>query len=146
MAAQVCTLARASAVIIFVLSASPAHAQPDEAAGHEPPREGPSRLQVLLAVEAGMHAADMFSTVRNLQMGGGNVREANPLLAPFAHRPAALVAVSSGVNLLQMYTISKIRPRHPKLAMVWTVALIGVETFAVTNNIRVAGQLQRIRR
>src|SRR5688500_17649779 len=103
MAARVCTLAPALAVLAVVLCAAPAVAQPDETAGHKPPREGPSRFQVLLAVEAGVHAADMFSTVRNLQLGGNNVREANPLLAPFAHRPAALVAVSSGVNLLQIY-------------------------------------------
>lgn len=105
-------------------------------------RDRPSRLQVLLGTEAILHSADMFATAYDLRLSG-SAREANPLLAPLSGRPLALVTVSSAVNVLQMYTITKLNRSHPKLAVAWALILIGTETYAVTNNVKVAGQLRR---
>jgi hypothetical protein len=84
----------------------------------------------------------MFTTAHSLRLGG---IEANPLLAPLSGSPVALVALSSGINVLQIYTIAKLHKRHPKVAMAWALILVGAESYAVTNNIRASGQLQRAR-
>ena len=129
---------------LLFLCGTAAHAQSDDAAGPNEPRDRSSaRLRFLLGTEAVLHSVDMITTVRSLQLEG--TREANPFLAPFAERPAALVAISSAVNVLQLYTISKLHRRHPKLAVTWALILIGTEAFVVTNNIRVAGQLRGAR-
>ena len=134
------TVARGGAVVIaMVLCAAPAGAQSEEAPGTH---GVPSKVRVLLRTEAVLHAADMFTTAYNLRLGG---IEANPVLAPLSKRPLALTAVSSGINVLQLYTISKLYDRHPKAAIGWALILVGAETFAVTNNVRAAGQLRRAR-
>jgi hypothetical protein len=146
---QVCAfagiVARIVAAIVIVLIAAPARAQSEQTPSNHLP-DSPSRLRLVLGAEAALHSVDMFTTVRNLQLGGGNAREANPLLAPFARRPAALVLTSSAVNVLQIYTISRVHRRHPKLAVAWALALIGTEAYVVTHNVKVARQLQRARR
>jgi hypothetical protein len=131
------SFARGAVLFAMVLGASPAHAQSE--AGSKIP-EKPSKLRILLGTEAILHATDMFTTAHNLQHGGV---EANPVLAPLSGNPLALVTLSSGINVLQIYTIAKLHKRHPKVAMAWALILVGVESYAVTNNIRVHGQLQR---
>jgi hypothetical protein len=126
----------------MLLSAAPAHAQADEPAVPDPPAERRTSLHVLIGAQAALHSADMISTVHALRLSGG-AREGNPLLRPLSGRPVALAAVSSGINALQMYTIVKLHRRHPKIARGWALALIAVEAYAVTNNIRVAGQIRR---
>ena len=133
------TFARGAAVVGIVLCASPARAQSEGGSGTH---EVPAKLRVLLGTQAILHAADMFTTAHNLQLGG---IEANPVLAPLSGRPTALVAVSSGINVLQIYAITKVHRHHPKIAMAWAVILFGVEAYAVANNVKVAGHLQRAR-
>jgi hypothetical protein len=123
----------------MVLFAAPARAQSEEAPSTH---KVPSSLRIVLATQAVLHATDMFTTAYNLRLGG---IEANPLLAPLSRQPVALVAVSSGLNVLQIYAITKVHHRHPKVAVAWAVILVGAETFAVTNNVRAARQLQRAR-
>ena len=139
MPAHLHALARSAAVIAIVLCATPARAQSEEGSGTS---HHPSNLQFLLGTEAILHSADMFTTAYDLQLSG-SARERNPLLAPLSRRPLALVTVSSAVNVLQLYTITRLNRNHPKLAMAWALILIGTETYAVTNNIKVAGQLRR---
>ena len=131
------SFARGAVLFVLVLGASPAHAQSETGSGTP---EKPSKLRILLGTEAILHGADMFTTAHNLQHGGV---EANPILAPLSGNPLALVTLSSGINVLQIYTIAKLHKRHPKVAMAWALILVGVESYAVTNNIRVHGQLQR---
>jgi len=132
-------LAHVAAVLAMVLSATPALAQSEHV-----PHAGqiPSKLRILLTTEVILHSVDMVTTVRGLRLGG---TEANPLLAPLSRHPSALVAVSSGINVLQVYGIARLHRRHPKVAVAWAAILIGVEAFAVTNNVRAIGQLQRAR-
>jgi hypothetical protein len=147
LAHRVHTLARCAAVMVMaiLLCGTTAAAQTAEAPDTSTPRDGAPRLSFLIATEMILHSADMFTTVHNLEVDGGSVREANPLLAPFSQRPLALVAVSSAVNALQVLTIAKLRPRHPKLAKAWALILIGTEAYAVAHNVRLAGRLQRER-
>lgn len=124
---------------MIVLAAASARAQTVEGTG--PIQERASRLHFLLGTEAMLHSADMISTAYDLHLGGP-AREGNPFLASFSGRPATLVAVSSAVNLLQIYTINKVNRRHPKLAVAWALILIGTETYAVTHNLRIGMQLR----
>jgi hypothetical protein len=133
------TVACSAALIAMLFCAAPACAQSEQGTGADHPASRPSKLRFLLGTEAVLHSVDMVTTVRNLQFDGA--REANPLLASFSDRPAALVAISGAVNLLQLYTISKLHRRHPKLAVAWAVILIGTEAYVVTNNVRVFGEL-----
>jgi len=133
------TIARGAAVIAMVLCAAPARAQSEEASATH---GAPTHLRVLLGTQAILHAADMFTTAYSLHRGG---IEANPILAPLSRRPVALVAFSSGLNVLQIYAITKVHHRHPKVAVAWAAILVGTEAFVVANNLRAAGQLQRAR-
>ena len=128
--------------MVLVLSAAPARGQTTEAPGSAPSPDRSLRLQFLLGTEAALHSVDMISTAYNLRRSD-SAREGNPVLASLSGRPAALVALSSAVNALQIYTISKVNRRHPKLAAAWALILIGTETYAVTNNLMVARQLGR---
>ena len=131
--------ARGCAAIAMVLCAAPVRAQSAEA----PDTPGvPSSLRVVLGTQAIFHAADMFTTAYNLHRGG---IEANPILAPLSRRPVALVAFASGLNVLQIYAITKVHHRHPKVAVAWAAILVGAEAIVVANNVRAAGQLQRAR-
>ena len=134
-------IARAAAVMAIVLCATPAQAQakPEGAAGTT---RIPLNLRVMLASEAALHSLDMVTTVHGLRLGAV---EANPLLAPLSGRPAALVTASTAINVLQIYGITKLHARHPKVAVAWALILAGAEAYAVTNNIKTAGQLQRAR-
>jgi Domain of unknown function (DUF5658) len=129
--------ARGCAVMAMVLCAAPARAQSEEAPGTH---RIPSNLRVLLGTQAILHAADMFTTTYNLQLGG---IEANPILAPLSQQPVALVAFSSALNVLQIYAITKVHHRRPKVAMAWAVILVGAEAFVVANNVRAARQLNQ---
>ena len=140
MATHAFALLRSAALISMVLCASPAWAQSDAEVRPEQPREISTSLKVLLGTQTILHSADMITTAHGLRLGG---REANPLLAPFAGRPAALIAVSSAVNVLQTFTITRLHRRNPKLAKLWAVVLIGTEGYVVAHNIRVARDLKR---
>jgi hypothetical protein len=120
------------------------------AAAQEPPLAAvplnlhPSDVDVLLATQAVLHTADMITTSYDLTLSA-SAREANPFLAPFTGKPVSLVAVSSAINVLQAYTIARLQHRHPKIALWWARALVGVEVWATINNVNVAGELQRRR-
>ena len=131
-------------MVMMVLCAAPARAQSTEAPAANGAPDRPSKLQLLLATEIALHSADMISTAYTLQLSG-SAREGNPLLARFSNHPAALIAISGGVNLLQIYTINKVSRRHPKLAAAWALILIGTESYAVAHNLTLASQLRDAR-
>jgi len=56
-----------------------------------------------------------------------------------------IASVSGAIGVLQAYTVTRLQRRHPKIALGWALILVGLESYAVTNNVRVAGQLQRAR-
>ena len=137
------TLVRNAAVIALLLVAAQARAQSGGEAGASRRDDPPSSVDILIGTQAILHSVDIFATAYTLQLGGRNAREANPILAPFARRPVVLASVSGAIGVLQAYTVTKLRPRHPKIALAWALILVGIEGYAVTNNVHVAGQLQR---
>jgi hypothetical protein len=136
------TLARHAAVIVLLLCATSGRAQSTEGAGTNQPEESRTTLHILLGAQAVLLAADMVSTAHALHLGGG-AREGNPLLRPFSGHPLALAAAMGAVSVLQTYTIVKLHRRHPKIARGWALALVGLQSYAVTNNIRAAGRIRR---
>jgi uncharacterized protein DUF5658 len=140
-------LAGALVLVALVASAAPARAQAplqDPATRPSPFSVQPTDVELLLGCQAVLHAADMFTTAYDLQLGNA-AREGNPLLAPLNRHPVALTAISGAVDVLQAYAIVKIQHRHPKIARWWASALVGIEVWATINNINAAGQLQRAR-
>ena len=131
-----------SVVLVIVFTSVAAAQEPPLAA--VPLKLHPSDVDVLLAAEAVLHSADMITTAYDLTLSS-SAREANPLLAPFAAKPVSVVALSGAINILQAYTIAKLQHRHPKIALWWARALVGVEVWATINNVNAAGDLQRRR-
>src|SRR3954471_24800421 len=133
----------ACCVVLLLVAAGPATAQEPPLAA-VPLNLHPSDVDVLLAAQAVLHTADMITTSYDLTLSSG-AREANPFLAPFTRKPVSLVALSGAINILQAYTIAKLQHRHPKVALWWARALVGVEVWATINNVNAAGELQRRR-
>ena len=131
-------------VIALLLFAAPARAQSEGHAGARR-QDPPSSVDILIGTQAILHSVDLFSTAYTLRLASGNAREANPLLAPLSRRPLVLASVSGAVDVLQAYTVGRLQPRHPRIALAWALILVGVEGYAVTNNVRVASELQRAR-
>jgi hypothetical protein len=141
---RVSTLVRSATVIALLLVATQARAQPEgEAASRR--QDVPSSVDILIGTQAILHSVDLFTTAYTLQLGGDNVREANPLLASLSRRPVVLASVSGAIGVLQAYTVTRLQRRHPRIALAWALVLVGIEFYAVTNNVHVAGQLQRAR-
>jgi len=134
-------LACSLALVIVFANAAAAAQEPLAAV---PLNLHPSDVDVLLATEAVLHTADMITTSYDLTLGPG-AREGNPFLATFTGKPVSLVALSGAINVLQAYTIAKLQHRHPKIAVWWARALVGVEVWATINNVNAASQLQRRR-
>jgi hypothetical protein len=97
-------------------------------------------LDQLIVFQSWWHVGDMITTAYDLRHGG---REANPLLSPLTHHPVQLSIVSGAIDVLQAYAIRKLARRHPRLAHLWAGALLVTEIWTTTNNVRVAGELQR---
>jgi hypothetical protein len=132
---------RHSIFFVFLLFASVAAAQ--DAPPRLPRFTGPvTNLDLLLATQATLHTVDMLTTAYDLGLGG---REANPVFAPMARRPMTLAIAGGAIDLLQAYVITKIAPRHRKLAHIWAAGLVVTKGWATINNINTAGELQRRR-
>ena len=133
----------ACSLVLVIVFASGAAAQ-DPPVAAVPLNLHPSDVDVLLAAEAVLHTADMITTSYDLTLSP-SAREGNPFLAMFTGKPVALVALSGAINVLQAYTIAKLQHRHPKIAVWWARALVGVEVWATINNVNAASELQRRR-
>jgi hypothetical protein len=102
----------------------------------------PTPTEVLLTTQAVLHTADMITTAYGLSLSQ-DAHEANPFLGSFSQSPVRLAIVSGAVDVLQVYTISKLQPRHPKIARWWAVILVATEVWTTINNINAVGELER---
>ena len=135
---------RALCLVVFLAWSAPAEAQVNP--WRTPAAYSPSDVDVLLGCQAVLHAADMFTTAYDLRLGGPEaVREANPLLAPFAGSPVTLTIVSGAIDILEAYTVKKLERRHRKIARGYALALVALEVWTTINNVNAAGELQRQR-
>jgi len=123
-------------LVLIPLGATAARAQPAAI----------SNVDVLLGVHDVLHVVDMLTTTYDLTRGRGfGVKEGNPFLRPFDGQPAALSAVSGAFDVMHVAAIKRVERRHPKLALVWSAALVAVKVWATVNNINAAGDIQRRR-
>ena len=132
-----------AALVAILLCAAPAGAQPPSplrAVSLESPM---TELDKLLIVQSWWHVADMVSTSYDLQLGG---HEANPILAPFTHQTVALSVASGAADVLEALALRKLAVKHRTLATIGAGVMLAAKIWATTNNVRVAGELQRRRR
>src|SRR5262245_30919600 len=102
----------------------------------------PSNVDVLLGAQAVLHKADLLTTSWDLTRGREvGASEGNPLLQPIAGRPPLLAAVSGALDVLQVVTIKRLERKHPRWALAWSAALVGLEVWATTHNIAAAGRI-----
>ena len=79
----------------------------------------------------GAHALDASATQRCV--GSGRCRELNPYLARF-DQPVAFTGAKVGLAWVQLWTVRKIRPTHPRLATVANYAIaLGFGALAFRN-------------
>ena len=65
-----------------------------------------------------LQALDVHSTLRALNHGA---RESNPLIEPFAHNTAALIALKAGTTAGVLYMTDRVR-RHNRVASIVIMA------------------------
>ena len=115
---------------------------PDRAAG--PPRPAgravvtrpstPDRDVLLPALYTGfgvLQALDAHSTVRAVNAGH---REANPLIAPFAERPGAMIAVKAATTAGTIYLAHRLAGRNRAAAIALMIAVNGAYAAIVGAN------------
>ena len=104
----------------------------------------PSNVDVMLGAHDVLHTADMITTTYALTRGRAvGAIEGNPLLRPLGNQPVLLTAVSGTLDVLQVIVIKRVERKHPRWALVWAAALVGLEVWATTNNIAAAGRIHQ---
>lgn len=104
----------------------------------------PSNVDVMLGAQDVLHIADMITTSVALSRGREvGAIETNPLLRPLSDRPALLATVSGALDVLQVIVIKRVEQKHPRWALVWSAALVGLEVWTTTNNISVLGRIHQ---
>jgi hypothetical protein len=128
---------RCLALVITIALANPAIARGQRL---------PSNVDVMLGAQDVLHIADMITTTVALSRGREvGAIEGNPLLRPLSDRPALLATVSGAVDVLQVVVIKRVERKHPRWALVWSAALVGLEVWATTNNIAALGRIHQRR-
>ena len=106
----------------------------------EPERPGGQVLVPLYASFIALQALDVHSTLRAVNRGAV---EANPIMAPFADRPAAMVAFKAGMAAGIVYMTERVRRHSPLAAIVMMAAFNSAYVTVVANNYRVGNQIGR---
>lgn len=74
--------------------------------------------------------------VTEYAIGAGVLREANPILAPLAHRPVEMAIAKGTMAVGVSYALVKLKQRHPKAAFWTAVVLAGVQAGVTWHNAR----------
>lgn len=87
-------------------------------------------FQAALVALLAAHGADVATTMAALHARPAQVREANPVFAPLAGRPAVFGAIVMGSAGATSWALVRVHKRHPRLAC-WiaaggAVGLVGV--------------------
>ena len=129
-------LTRAAALSLFalVLSAPPIHAQ-DGPSRSLKEAIGDSLLRTLYVATPIAHAADGWSTLKVLDLGG---KELNPLLAKSAENRAVFVATKSAFVAGELWVVHKIAKDHKFGAIAAMVGLNVAYAMLTAHNLRVA--------
>jgi uncharacterized protein DUF5658 len=109
----------------------------DEVTSSAGPSTRPAALFPLYVSFVSLQVLDVISTRHALQLGG---REANPVLEPFAHSTAALVAMKAWSTVAIIYLTERLRKRHPVAAVLLMVGLNAGYASVVAHNYSVKGK------
>jgi hypothetical protein len=93
----------------------------------------PGRMKALYVGFGVLQALDAQTTFQALERGGV---ERNPLLAPLADRPAALIAVKAASTAGTVYLLERLRKRSPRAALVTAAAINAAYVTIVASNAR----------
>jgi hypothetical protein len=104
--------------------------------GFASPTPGMRPLYLALGV---LQGADVYTTRVALASGA---REANPLLAGIADKPAALIAVKAAATFGTVYFVERMRLRHPGAAAITMAAIDAAYVVLVVRNARLAGHVR----
>jgi hypothetical protein len=96
----------------------------------------PAFMRKLYWTYVGLQAADIASTTAAIRSGKG--REGNPLLGDVAHSPARLIGVKAATTVATIYTVEKLREKHPVAASVTLIAINATLAAVTINNVSVA--------
>ena len=96
----------------------------------------PAFVKKLYWAYVGLQAADVATTTVALRNGRG--REGNPLLRDVADSPARLIAVKAATTVATIYTVERLRERHPMAATITLIAINAMLAAVTVNNINVA--------
>lgn len=99
---------------------------------------GSGALAPLYASFVALQALDVHSTMRAVDRGA---RESNPIMAPFAERPAAFVAMKAATTVGVLYMTERVRRHSPWRAIVMMAAFNSVYATVVANNYRLGNHL-----
>ena len=87
-----------------------------------------------LVALVGLNVADYFSTREALKYPG--LREANPLMQPFAKSPAAFAAIKIGTTALTYWSMKALFKRNRTVAWILTTASNALLSYVVASNMQ----------
>jgi uncharacterized protein DUF5658 len=100
----------------------------------------PAFVKKLYAGYAALQLSDGITTTVGLNR---NAREANPLLRNVAGSPAALIGVKAAATVATIFTIEKLRERHPVAASLTLIAMNATLAAVTINNVVAANAQNR---
>lgn len=120
-------------LLLLPFCAVPAAAQSDQ------PERHAGWVHAAIAASIVASSADLSTTSWAMGRGGGQFREANPLMRPFAGDPVALAVVKMGVATGVSYTLLRLHKRKPKTVLVLALAQTAVSGYIAHRNARQLG-------
>lgn len=94
------------------------------------------RMHLPTVAFASSAAADWITTHENMKY----FREANPMLRWLDHKPKAMIAVGSGLDVASYYGWRALTRNRPKLRAAGLYAATAVRTFIAVRNVRILKQ------
>jgi hypothetical protein len=123
---------KALLVLLLLIVAAPAHAQLTEDGWP---------LHLALGSYMTLNGVDLSTTM--YLIGSERGHEANPAMAPFSNRPALFGAVKIGLDSAVVYALLREHAKHPRLALIASLAGCVLETYASVHNYRLLPPVPR---
>lgn len=111
----------AAALLILLCFAAPVYAQPGTKMRHA----------LHISIGCSMIATGIDYGVTMFALGGGKLREANSLLAPFSDNPAAFGAIKMGTAVGVNYLLLRMHEQHPKKSL--AIGILSCATYSAVS-------------
>ena len=117
------------------LNLSAMYQDPPPEAFAPPPAQQSNRLSpAFYGMPIAGNIADGITT--SIAMGKGG-REANPIMAPIADHPAAIIAAKTGIGIGEALLLQKLAKKHPTMAKVLAVISGAIPAAAAVHNLTI---------